>query len=76
MHDDHPGFEEALSSLEDRVRRLEVGDVPLDEALELFEQGVQLSRVCHEHLDAAEQRVAALSRGPTGPTERPLPDVE
>jgi|JI7StandDraft_1071085.scaffolds.fasta_scaffold203543_2 exodeoxyribonuclease VII small subunit len=66
------GFEDALARLEERVRRLETGEVPLDEALSLFEEGVALARTCHGHLDEAERRVAALTRGSAGPEERPL----
>lgn len=66
------GFEASLEALEGRVRRLEASDVPLDEALRLFEEGVGLARACHGHLDAAEQRVAALTRGMGGVEERPL----
>lgn len=73
---DPVGFEEALEQLEARVRRLESGDVALDEALKLFEEGVALARSCHEHLDAAEQRVAALTMGARGIEEQPLPEPE
>ena len=66
------GFEEALEALEKRVRKLESGDVPLDEALQLFEEGVGLARTCHDHLEAAERRVATLSRGADGIEEAPL----
>lgn len=69
-------FESALSELEDRVRALEAGEVPLDKALELFEEGVALARTCHEHLDAAEERVARLSRGTAGIEEDPLPEPD
>ena len=64
--DNELGFEEALNALEERVRSLESANVPLDRALTLFEEGVELARSCHEHLEAAEKRVAALSRGETG----------
>jgi exodeoxyribonuclease VII small subunit len=70
------GFESSLEQLEKRVRTLEGGDVSLEEALRLFEEGVDLARTCHEQLEAAEQRVAALTRGATGIEERPLSDVE
>jgi len=69
------GFEEALHALEERVRKLEGGDVPLEQSLQLFEQGVELARTCHEQLEAAEQRVASLVRGPEGIDERPLGDT-
>ena len=68
------GFEKALIELEQRVRRLESGDVPLDEALSLFEEGVALARTCHEHLDAAQERVTALTRGRRDIDEAPMPD--
>lgn len=76
MSDETQGFESALSQLEDRVRALESGEVPLDKALDLFEEGVALARTCHEHLDAAEARVARLSRGTSGIEEAPLPEPE
>jgi exodeoxyribonuclease VII small subunit len=73
---DKTGFEEALSALEERVRKLESGEIGLEEALALFEEGVALARTCHEHLEAAERRVAALSRGHAGIDEEPLPEPE
>ena len=69
-------FEDALSKLEERVRRLEGGELPLDEALTLYEEGVDLARTCHEQLEEAEKRVAALSRGRAGIEEQPLRDVD
>jgi len=67
-------FEETLAELERRVKLLEAGEVPLDEALRHFEEGVALARRCHEQLEAAEQRVAALTRGSKGTEEEPLPE--
>ena len=61
-----PGFENALAELESRVRKLEAGEVTLDEALQLFEEGVSLANSCHEQLDAAEDRISSLSRGQAG----------
>ena len=69
-------FEDALAQLEERVRTLEGGDVALEQALKLYEEGVDLARTCHEQLEAAETRVAALSRGPSGLVETPLPEPE
>ena len=66
------GFETALNALEERVRKLESTEVSLDEALTLFEEGVELARKCHTHLDQAEQRIAALSRSRDGIEQRPL----
>jgi exodeoxyribonuclease VII small subunit len=54
-------FEAALTALEGHVARLERGDLELEEALRLFEEGVALVRACHEKLDAADARILALS---------------
>ncbi len=59
-------FEEALKELEEIVNRLEQGDLPLEEALQLFEQGVKLSRVCHTRLDEAQKRVEILLKDEAG----------
>ncbi len=54
-------FEGALGELETRVAKLEAGELDLDVALLLFEEGVALVRECHEKLDAAEARIVALT---------------
>ena len=56
-----PSFESSLAALEDRVRRIDAGDLPLEEALRLFEEGVALARECHERLDSVEQRIIELT---------------
>lgn len=54
-------FEEALIKLEEAVAQLEQGDaLTLDESLQAFEEGVRLTRLCREKLDAAELRVQQL----------------
>ena len=54
-------FEEALIKLEDTVSQLEQGDaLSLDESLQAFEEGIRLTRLCREKLDAAELRVQQL----------------
>ena len=65
-------FELALRELEARVQKLESGELPLDDALRLFEEGVGLVRECHERLDAADARIIVLSRGAEGAVESPL----
>jgi exodeoxyribonuclease VII small subunit len=65
-------FEEALSQLEGLVARLEAGDLPLEEALRAFEEGVRLTRLCAERLEDAERRVHLLTRTPEG-GEREVP---
>ena len=59
-------FEDALAALEARVRDLERGEVPLERALALYEEGVKLVRTCHERLDDADKRITELSSDPTG----------
>lgn len=59
-------FESSLEELERIVRELERGDLPLEKSLELFEQGVKLSRACHERLNQAERRIEMLTRDSQG----------
>ena len=53
-------FEEAMSALEQIVRQLESGNVPLDEALDKFKEGMELSQFCNETLTKAEETVRAM----------------
>jgi exodeoxyribonuclease VII small subunit len=76
MSDQKAGFESSLEELERRVRTLESGEVSLDEALQLFEEGVALARACHEYLQEAETRVAALTDEAGVPSETPLSEPE
>ncbi|MFN2502604.1 MAG: exodeoxyribonuclease VII small subunit [Pyrinomonadaceae bacterium] len=59
-------FETSLAELEQIVTRLENGDLPLEESLELFEQGIKLSRECRERLSKAERRIEILMRDADG----------
>ena len=59
-------FESSLKELERIVEELEAGDLPLEHSLELFEQGVKLSRECQKRLDEAERRVEILLKGNDG----------
>jgi exodeoxyribonuclease VII small subunit len=59
-------FESSLDALEKIVRELEQGDLPLEKSLELFEQGVRLSRECQERLNQAERRIEILLRDSEG----------
>lgn len=56
------GFEESLGTLEKIVTQLESGDLPLERALELFEEGVGLARRCQTQLEEAERKVELLLR--------------
>jgi exodeoxyribonuclease VII small subunit len=62
-----PTFEASLKRLEEIVRKLESGELPLDTALELFEEGIRLSRFCNSTLDQAERRVEILLKNDSGP---------
>ncbi len=53
-------FEGALSQLESIVARLENGDLPLEESLKLFEEGIKLSRFCNQKLNEARKKVEVL----------------
>ena len=55
-----PTFEESLKKLETIVEQLEKGDLPLEQSLKLFEQGVDLSAVCKKELDETESKVQTL----------------
>ena len=57
---DEMTFEQARAELEQIVRRLEDGQISLDESLKLWERGEQLHALCRARLDAAEERVAEL----------------
>ena len=61
-----PKFEEALARLEAIVKELEGGDLPLEDSLRLFEEGVRLTRSCSSRLETAQRRVDLLSRSAGG----------
>jgi exodeoxyribonuclease VII small subunit len=59
-------FEASLEALEQIVHELEGGDLPLEKSLELFEDGIRLSRQCQERLNQAERRIEILLRDNQG----------
>jgi exodeoxyribonuclease VII small subunit len=59
-------FEQALKALEDVVRQLEGGEVPLEESIGLYERGEALRRHCQARLDAAQARIEKIVQGPDG----------
>jgi len=69
---EEPTFEQAQTELEQIVERLERGQVPLDEALALWERGEQLYAFCRGKLDAAQGKVEELARR----AEQQRPDAE
>ena len=68
-------FEESLARLDEIVKHLEKGDMPLNDSLALFEEGTALIRSCEKQLDEAEQKVVKLRKGPDRePEELPFED--
>ena len=66
-------FEESLVKLEEIVRHLEKGDMPLSDSLKLFEDGTALLASCSKMLDDAEQKVVKLRKGSDrAPVETPF----
>jgi len=66
-------FEAALAELDGLVKKLEDGDLSLEQSLALYERGVQLSRFCHARLEAAERRIEILTdRGELKPAPASL----
>jgi exodeoxyribonuclease VII small subunit len=59
-------FEDALAELEQIVRRLEAGQVRLDDAIQCYERGAQLKRHCENKLSEAQQRVDRIVISPDG----------
>lgn len=57
-------FEQSLSRLDEIVKHLEKGDLPLNDSLALYEEGTGLIRACSKMLDEAEQKVVKLKKGP------------
>lgn len=53
-------FEKAFQQLEKIVQRLEGEELPLDESLQLFEEGIRLSRFCHQRLEEVEKKIETI----------------
>lgn len=69
-------FEEAMINLESEVKKLESGNMTLDESLSAFEQAIKLIKVCNEKLDLAEKRVRILTEAADGTvTDMPFDGV-
>jgi exodeoxyribonuclease VII small subunit len=61
-----PTFEQALVELEQIVQKLEKGELPLEDSLRLYEEGIRLSRLCHGKLEEAEGRIEVLLKDSRG----------
>ena len=70
-------FEKALAELEEIVRRLEKGDVPLEDSIAIYERGEALKKHCEALLKRAEARIEKITVGPDGQASGSTPfDVE
>ena len=59
-------FEKAMTRLENIVEELERGDLDIDKSLEIFEEGIKMSRLCSKKLNEAEAKIKKLSKGKKG----------
>ena len=59
-------FEKAMTRLENIIEELERGDLDMDKSLEIFEEGIKMSRLCSKKLNEAEAKIEKLSKGKTG----------
>ena len=57
-------FEQSMARLDEIVKHLEKGDLPLNDSLSLYEEGTALVTACSKMLDEAEQKVVKLKKGP------------
>lgn len=65
-------FEQAMETLESIVSKLESGDVPLETAIELFQEGMSLSKLCGQKLEQVERRIEMLVEGDSGLQRKPF----
>jgi exodeoxyribonuclease VII small subunit len=66
-------FEKSFQQLETIVKRLESEELPLDESLQLFEEGIRLSRFCHQRLEEVEKKIELILADAKGqPTTEPF----
>ena len=70
-----PNFEQSLHDLEILVQKMEDGELPLEESIKIYEQGIQLAKICQDALNQAEQRVQLLDLA-TGDLQNTESDAE
>lgn len=69
---DQLSFEEAMEKLETIVMKLENGDVPLETAIELFQEGMRLSQLCGSKLELVERKIELLVETEQGVQRKPF----
>ncbi|MCD6255875.1 MAG: exodeoxyribonuclease VII small subunit [Deltaproteobacteria bacterium] len=62
-------FEDAISRIEEIIKKLETGEIPLEESLKLFEEGINLINFCQKKLNEVEQKVEILVKNEGGEVE-------
>ncbi|GKS11938.1 MULTISPECIES: exodeoxyribonuclease VII small subunit [Paenibacillus] len=65
-------FEEAMDKLEGIVAKLESGDVPLEQAIELYQEGMKLSHLCGQKLETVEKKIEMLVESEAGLSKKPF----
>ncbi|MEW9699126.1 exodeoxyribonuclease VII small subunit [Paenibacillus sp. SI8] len=71
-HETEVSFEQAMEQLERIVAQLESSDVPLEKAIELYQEGVRLSHLCGVKLEQVEKKIEMLVEGEAGVTRKPF----
>ncbi len=66
-------FEQAIAELEGIVKKLEKGELTLDESISCFQRGVELTKYCNRKLDEAERSITMLIEGEDGIVEKEIP---
>ena len=62
MEDKNISFEQALNMLQEAVNKLENGEISLDDAFKMFEQGIKYAKICEEKLTSIEEKVAKIMK--------------
>ncbi|MGI6778071.1 MAG: exodeoxyribonuclease VII small subunit [Acetivibrionales bacterium] len=75
MEKEKRSFEEAIRELEEIVSQIERGDLSLDQSIELFQKGIELSKYCTKRLDEVERKITVLIEDDRGNIhEEPMPE--
>jgi len=76
MDNNEVTFEQAMAELEEIVKKLEKGELTLDESINFFRRGVELTKYCSRKLDEAERSITMLIEGENGVIEKELPELD
>ena len=75
MDSDKKSFEETMAELEGIVEKLERGELPLDESIDFFQRGIELSKYCSKRLDELERKITVLVEDGKGEVREEAFDV-